>query len=97
MPITRSSDGERPLYGSQYFARLTQRLINALTAPTNQGVLYPVDMRLRPSGRSGPLATQIDGFDSYQDRGGLDLGTHGADARAGRFGVAENLQRGSRR
>jgi glutamate-ammonia-ligase adenylyltransferase len=31
-------------------------------------VLYPVDMRLRPSGRSGPLATQIEGFISYQER-----------------------------
>ncbi len=61
------SDGRRPLYGSQYFARLTQRLINALTVPTNYGVLYPVDMRLRPSGRSGPLAAQIDGFESYQE------------------------------
>lgn len=63
-----NSDGERPLYGGQYFARFTQRLIGALTAPTNYGVLYPVDMRLRPSGRSGPLATQIDGFANYQDR-----------------------------
>jgi glutamate-ammonia-ligase adenylyltransferase len=62
-----NSDGGRPLYGSQYFARLTQRLISALTAPTNNGVLYPVDMRLRPSGRSGPLATRIDGFRSYQE------------------------------
>ena len=34
------SDGERPLYGAQYFARLTQRLINALTAQTNYGALY---------------------------------------------------------
>ena len=31
------SDGKRPLYGAQYFARLTQRLINALTAQTNYG------------------------------------------------------------
>ena len=61
------SDGPRPLYGSQYFARLIQRLISALTAQTNYGVLYHVDMRLRPSGRSGPLATQIDGFESYQE------------------------------
>jgi len=61
------SDGKRPLYGAQYFARFTQRLISALTAQTNYGVLYQVDMRLRPSGRSGPLATQIDGFVSYQD------------------------------
>jgi glutamate-ammonia-ligase adenylyltransferase len=61
------SDGRRPLYGAQYFSRLTQRLISALTAPTNYGVLYRVDMRLRPSGRSGPLATQIEGFASYQE------------------------------
>jgi glutamate-ammonia-ligase adenylyltransferase len=61
------SDGQRPLYGAQYFARLTQRLINALTAQTNYGALYQVDMRLRPSGRAGPLATQLAGFAGYQD------------------------------
>jgi glutamate-ammonia-ligase adenylyltransferase len=61
------SDGERPLHGAQYFARLTQRLINALTAQTNYGALYQVDMRLRPSGRSGPLATMLSSFAAYQD------------------------------
>ena len=61
------SDGARSLYGAQYFARLTQRLINALTAQTNYGALYQVDMRLRPSGRAGPLATQLDGFAAYQE------------------------------
>ncbi|HUZ32599.1 MAG TPA: bifunctional [glutamine synthetase] adenylyltransferase/[glutamine synthetase]-adenylyl-L-tyrosine phosphorylase [Xanthobacteraceae bacterium] len=62
-----NSDGERSLYGAQYFARLTQRLISALTVQTNYGVLYHVDMRLRPSGRSGPLATHIDSFTGYQE------------------------------
>jgi glutamate-ammonia-ligase adenylyltransferase len=61
------SSGPRSLYGAQYFARLTQRLINALTAQTNYGALYSVDMRLRPSGRAGPVATQIEGFVSYQE------------------------------
>ncbi len=61
------SDGPKPLYGGQYFARLTQRLISALTAQTNYGALYPVDMRLRPSGRSGPVATQVGAFESYQE------------------------------
>ena len=60
------SDGERPLYGAQYFARLTKRLISALTAQTNYGALYHVDMRLRPSGRSGPVATKFDAFRDYQ-------------------------------
>ncbi len=61
------SDGGRSLYGGHYFARFTQRLINALTAPTNYGALYQVDMRLRPSGRSGPVATQIGAFKIYQE------------------------------
>jgi glutamate-ammonia-ligase adenylyltransferase len=66
-PEHPESDGRRSLYGGQYFARLTQRLINALTAQTNYGALYQVDMRLRPSGRAGPLATQIAGFAGYQE------------------------------
>src|SRR5262249_10352863 len=66
-PERPESSGPRPLYGAQYFSRLTQRLISALTAQTNHGLLYRVDMRLRPSGRSGPLAAQIDGFASYQE------------------------------
>jgi glutamate-ammonia-ligase adenylyltransferase len=61
------SVGARPLYGAQYFARLTQRLISALSSQTNYGALYPVDMRLRPSGRSGPVATSLDAFADYQD------------------------------
>jgi glutamate-ammonia-ligase adenylyltransferase len=61
------SDGARPLHGGQYFARLTQRLISAFTTRTNHGVLYEIDMRLRPSGRSGPVATRLDAFAQYQD------------------------------
>jgi glutamate-ammonia-ligase adenylyltransferase len=61
------SDGKRSLYGAQYFTRLVQRLISALTAQTNYGVLYQVDMRLRPSGRAGPVATRIDSFANYQE------------------------------
>jgi glutamate-ammonia-ligase adenylyltransferase len=60
------STGERSLYGAQYFARLTKRFISALTTPTNYGALYHIDMRLRPSGRSGPVATKIDSFREYQ-------------------------------
>ena len=61
-----ASDGDRPLMGSQYFARLTQRLIAAISAPTAEGTLYAVDFRLRPSGNAGPIATHIDAFADYQ-------------------------------
>ena len=62
------SSGERPLHGSQYYTRLTQRLVAALSAPTAEGTLYAVDFRLRPSGKSGPLATHIDAFAAYQSK-----------------------------
>jgi glutamate-ammonia-ligase adenylyltransferase len=63
---TPVSDGERPLAPSEYYTRLTQRLVNAVTAPMADGRLYEVDMRLRPSGNSGPLATSLDAFVKYQ-------------------------------
>ena len=60
------SDGARPLPPSQYYARLTQRLISALAAPTAEGALYEVDMRLRPSGQKGPVAVLLSSFVHYQ-------------------------------
>lgn len=60
------SDGAKRLYPSQYYTRLTQRLVSALSAPTSEGVLYEVDMRLRPSGKKGPLAVPLATFVKYQ-------------------------------
>ena len=60
------SDGPKPLDMMRYFTRITQRLIAALSAPTAEGVLYEVDMRLRPSGNKGPVATRITAFAKYQ-------------------------------
>ncbi len=60
------SDGAKPLDAVRYFTRITQRLISALSAPTAEGVLYEVDMRLRPSGNKGPVATRISTFEKYQ-------------------------------
>ncbi|MFN7167861.1 MAG: DUF294 nucleotidyltransferase-like domain-containing protein, partial [Pannonibacter sp.] len=60
------SDGARPLAVSQYYIRLTQRLVTALSAQTAEGTLYEVDFRLRPSGNAGPLATSLTAFETYQ-------------------------------
>jgi glutamate-ammonia-ligase adenylyltransferase len=62
-----TSTGPRPLATRPYFARLTQSLVTALTAQTGEGRLYEVDMRLRPSGRQGPVATSLDAFRTYQE------------------------------
>jgi glutamate-ammonia-ligase adenylyltransferase len=59
-------DGARSIDNTQYYMRLVQRVVHVLTTRTAAGVLYEVDMRLRPSGRSGPVVTSLDGFLNYQ-------------------------------
>ena len=65
-PDAMESDGEKGLAPSQYHIRLTQRLIAAVSAPTAEGVLYELDLRLRPSGNKGPVATHVESFAKYQ-------------------------------
>nr|WP_232829459.1 glutamine-synthetase adenylyltransferase [Tropicimonas sp. IMCC34043] len=61
-----ASEGPRPLSVATYYARLTKAIVTALSAPTAEGKLYEVDMRLRPSGKQGPVATALSAFESYQ-------------------------------
>lgn len=62
---TDTSDGPKPLGAETWFIRFTQRLVSALSAPTEEGDLYPVDMALRPSGNQGPLAVRLSRFAAY--------------------------------
>ncbi|NPD19096.1 [protein-PII] uridylyltransferase family protein [Alterinioella nitratireducens] len=59
------SEGKRPLDARGWYAKATKTLITALSAPTGDGTLYEVDMRLRPSGRQGPVATSVDSYRNY--------------------------------
>jgi glutamate-ammonia-ligase adenylyltransferase len=77
----RESDGARRLDAVVYFTRLTQRLVAALTVPTRRGLLYEVDLRLRPQGGKGPVASQFRGFLGYQ-KTEADLWEHMALTRA---------------
>jgi glutamate-ammonia-ligase adenylyltransferase len=60
------TEGRRPLDPRGWFAKATKTLVTALSAPTASGKLYDVDMRLRPSGRQGPVATALASFERYQ-------------------------------
>ncbi len=64
-PADSASSGARSLSPSEYYARITQRLVTALSSPMTRGVLYEIDLRLRPSGRKGPVAVSIKGFADY--------------------------------
>ena len=57
-----------PMEAQTWYTRFTQRLITALTAPTAEGDLYEVDMRLRPSGGAGPVAVSVPAFERYQNK-----------------------------
>ncbi|WP_204114034.1 glutamine-synthetase adenylyltransferase [Shimia biformata] len=61
-----ASEGRRPLASRAYYARLTQAMVTAISAPMSQGRLYEIDMRLRPSGTQGPVATSLTSFRDYQ-------------------------------
>ena len=95
-PGLEASDGRQPLPPTQYYTRLSAKIVTALTAHTNEGALYEVDMRLRPSGRAGPLANSLEGFESYHAQSAWTW-EHMALTRArvihGPPGLAERLAR----
>lgn len=62
----QTTDGAQPIDNTQFFSRLGQRVIHVLTTHTRAGRIYETDMRLRPSGSSGPLVSHIDAFEKYQ-------------------------------
>ncbi len=89
------SDGPRPLATRTYYARFTQALITALSAPMSQGRLYEVDMRLRPSGNQGPVATSLASFTNYQQNEAWvweHLALTRAHVVAGNRGLAQDIE-----
>jgi [glutamine synthetase] adenylyltransferase / [glutamine synthetase]-adenylyl-L-tyrosine phosphorylase len=65
-PAEAESSGPKVIGAQEYFSRLTQRLITALSSPMRTGTLYEIDLRLRPSGRKGTVATSLKSFTDYQ-------------------------------
>ncbi len=64
---TAMTNGKKSIEVSQFYTRLTQRLVHYLNTRTQQGIMYEVDTRLRPSGRSGLLVSEFDAFVDYQE------------------------------
>jgi glutamate-ammonia-ligase adenylyltransferase len=61
-----STDGEKPIDNAVFYTRLGQRIVHILNTQTPSGLLYEVDMRLRPSGSSGLLVSTLHAFEKYQ-------------------------------
>lgn len=66
VPARIQTTGSRPISCLQFYVRVGQRVINLLDTKMLSGVLYSVDMRLRPSGRAGFLVSHLEAFEQYQ-------------------------------
>lgn len=64
----RTTNGDKPLENTVFYARLAQRMIHILTTRTQSGELYEIDTRLRPSGASGMMVSNLDAFEEYQSK-----------------------------
>ncbi|HEX7227598.1 MAG TPA: putative nucleotidyltransferase substrate binding domain-containing protein, partial [Candidatus Binatia bacterium] len=61
-----SSGGARgKLPAHDFYVRVGQKLITYLSAPTEEGIAYKIDMQLRPSGKAGPLVSSLEAFRDY--------------------------------
>ncbi len=71
-PEHGDTDGRRSIANEEYFTRLGQLIIRLLDAPTADGFVYRVDLRLRPFGDSGPLVASLGAFEDYLEKHGRD-------------------------
>lgn len=62
----KTTSGSRELDNGVFYTRMGQRMIHILSTQTRAGELYEIDMRLRPSGASGMIATSLAAFEKYQ-------------------------------
>ncbi|GAA5787377.1 bifunctional [glutamate--ammonia ligase]-adenylyl-L-tyrosine phosphorylase/[glutamate--ammonia-ligase] adenylyltransferase [Chitiniphilus shinanonensis] len=51
---------------AENYARFAKKIVNWLNAPTPAGILYDIDLRLRPNGSSGLLVSTVEAFEQYQ-------------------------------
>ncbi len=65
-PQSLQTNGDRPLDINHFYLKLAQRVLHLFSTRTTSGELYEVDMRLRPSGASGLLVSEIENFGVYQ-------------------------------
>lgn len=61
------TDGARAMSNDQFFGKLGQTLNKMLTEMMPEGMVYRVDMRLRPFGEAGPLAISFAGTEHYYE------------------------------
>jgi glutamate-ammonia-ligase adenylyltransferase len=77
----------------EFYAKLTAQVVQVLSSITREGLLYRSDLRLRPEGKSGPIALGLGGLIAYITNR-ASAWEHSAYLKARE--VAGNLQFGER-
>ena len=67
-PIDDVTNGRKEVLAGQFYSKLAQRITHIFNTRMNSGILYELDMRLRPSGNSGVLVIHVDSFEQYQTK-----------------------------
>lgn len=62
------TSGPKEIDSKQFYLRLAQRIMHLFQTRTSSGILYEVDMRLRPSGNAGLLVSSITAYEQYQQQ-----------------------------
>ncbi|RUO20005.1 bifunctional [glutamate--ammonia ligase]-adenylyl-L-tyrosine phosphorylase/[glutamate--ammonia-ligase] adenylyltransferase [Aliidiomarina iranensis] len=63
--IGGDTQGAKPIPVQQFYLRLAQRVLHLFTTRTMSGVLFDVDMRLRPSGQAGLMVVRMSTYQEY--------------------------------
>ncbi|WP_448548466.1 bifunctional [glutamate--ammonia ligase]-adenylyl-L-tyrosine phosphorylase/[glutamate--ammonia-ligase] adenylyltransferase [Thalassotalea fusca] len=66
-PADDVTNGEKSIPVTQFYVKLAQRILHFFNTRMTSGILYELDMRLRPSGNSGVLVVHIDSYQQYQE------------------------------
>lgn len=80
---------------SSYYIRMANKIVYALSSISRTGKLYEVDLRLRPLGESGPIATSLTSFEQYyntnRSEGSAWIWEYMALTRARPIGISEEF------
>jgi [glutamine synthetase] adenylyltransferase / [glutamine synthetase]-adenylyl-L-tyrosine phosphorylase len=64
-PPRNMEQGGKGLSNHQFFTRLAEAIIAEIGRLTPEGMLFRIDLRLRPEGNSGPLARSLSSYENY--------------------------------
>ena len=64
--------GRKALSNEEFFGRLGRKLVQTLSERTRDGIVFRVDMRLRPFGAGGPLVASFSALEDYYQNHGRD-------------------------